>query len=118
MPHRAMDDTDVIRMKHMRDAALEALSFIEGKSREELDTNRQLTLSLIKEIEIIGEAASRVSEPTRKKYKDIPWSAIVGIRKRLIHGYFNVDEEIVWNTVKEELPRLIKKLEDALGDKG
>ena len=110
MPRKGIDAADVIRIRHMIDAASEALSFVKARKRQDLDKDRQLTLSLIKEIEIIGEAANRVSEEMKEKHGDVPWSAIIGTRNRLIHGYFDVDEDVVWNTVKVELPSLIEFL--------
>ncbi|RPI66604.1 MAG: DUF86 domain-containing protein [Ignavibacteriales bacterium] len=66
-----------------------------------------LILSVIKEIEIIGEAASKISEEIKIKYPEIPWKDIIGMRNRLIHGYFEVNIELVWNTVKNNLPQLL-----------
>lgn len=109
MPPKKMD-ADIIRVKHMRNAAKEALSFIQNKTRDDLINDRQLALSLIKEIEIIGEAANKVSQEFRKKHPDIPWDIIIATRNRLIHGYFDIDYDIVWSTVKDELPKLIKSL--------
>lgn len=95
----------------MIEAMREALSFVKDQSREDLDRNRQLALSLTKEMEIIGEAANKVTPAFRKKHPDIPWGIIVRTRNRLIHGYFDINLDIIWNTVKEELPRLLKQLE-------
>ena len=102
---------DEIKIQHMIDAAKEALSFIKNRSRDDLNTDRQLALSLIKEIEIIGEAASKVSGEKRENNPNVPWDVIVGARNRLIHGYFDINLDIVWGTVTKELPALIEKLE-------
>ena len=102
---------DEVKIRHMIDAAKEALSFIKGRSRVDLESDRQLALSLIKEIEIIGEAASKVSGEGQKDNPDVPWDVIVGTRNRLIHGYFDINLDIVWSTVTRELPSLIKELE-------
>jgi len=109
---------DLIRVKHMIDTINEALAFVSGKSRDGLDRDRQLTLSLIKEIEILGEAASRVSEAFRKKHPEIPWAVIVSTRNRLIHGYFDINLDIVWNTVFLEFKPLLKKLSKIIKDNG
>jgi uncharacterized protein with HEPN domain len=95
----------------MLDAAREAISFASGKSRNDLDENRMLVLSLVKDIEIVGEAASKVSADTRAKNPDIPWIDIVDMRNRLIHGYFDVNLDIVWDTVTKDLPSLVRSLE-------
>jgi uncharacterized protein with HEPN domain len=106
----SMSDPDIIRVHHMLDAAQEALSFVGDKSRQELDANRMLTLSLVKSIEIVGEAASRVSSAFRETHQEIPWMVIVTMRNRLIHAYFDVDLDRVWDTIIDDLPPLIHKL--------
>jgi len=102
---------DAIRVRHMIDAAREALFFAKDKNRQNLSSDRMLTLSLIKSIEIIGEAASTVTEETRNQYPDIPWRDIVGMRNRLIHVYFDIDLDRVWDTITDDLPGLIAQLE-------
>lgn len=87
----------------MLDAAKEAISFVEGKTRKDLDKNRILLLAIVKELEIIGEAAVKVSKETKKNLHAIPWESIAGIRNRLIHAYFDIDLDRVWDTVKDDL---------------
>jgi uncharacterized protein with HEPN domain len=105
---------DNIRLRHMLDAAKEALSFASDKSRAELEDNRMLVLSLVKSTEIIGEAASRVSLESRASYPQIPWQEIIGMRNRLIHGYFDVDLDVLWSTITKDLPKLVAELETIL----
>ena len=105
---------DRIRLQHMLDAAREALSFADGHSREDLDSNRMLALSLVKCIEIVGEAASRIAQEAQQQESQIPWQDIVSMRNRLIHGYFDVDLDRVWDTVEGDLPALIAQLEELL----
>ena len=102
---------DSIRLRHMIDAAKEALSFAKGKSRIDLENNRMLVLSLVKDIEIVGEAASRVTEEFKACYPQIPWLEILGMRNRLIHAYFDVDLDVLWSTVTKNLPELVAELE-------
>ncbi len=109
-----MQSDDHIRLRHMLDAAREATMFVAGRDRDELDTNRMLLLALVKSIEILGEAGSKVSEETQTELSEIPWRSIVAMRNRLIHGYFDIDAEIVWRTVKSELPLLIEALGNRL----
>jgi uncharacterized protein with HEPN domain len=97
----------------MLDAARETQSFISGRERSDLDGSRMLALSLVKDIEIIGEAAARVSSETRDACPGIPWLDIVTMRNRLIHAYFDIDLDIVWDTVKRDIPPLIEALERA-----
>ena len=111
-----MNESDVIRLRHMLDAAREALSFIAGRSSEDLSRERMLVLALVKEIEIIGEAASRMSDESRKTLQRIPWPKIIAMRNRLIHAYADVDLSIVWDTLTGALPELLRELEIALAD--
>jgi uncharacterized protein with HEPN domain len=105
---------DIVRLQHMIDAAREALSFVAGKSKVDLETNRELALALVKSIEIVGEAASHVSRELRSRSPEIPWADIIAMRNRLIHSYFDVNLDIVWQTVTVELPPLLQKLEKLL----
>ncbi len=109
-----MHQTDRIRMQHMLDAAKEARYFMLGRTRKDLETDRMLVLSLIKDLEIIGEAASKVTIETTSEFRSIPWRDIIGMRNHLIHSYFDVDIELVWDTVDRDLPPLIAQLEKAL----
>jgi uncharacterized protein with HEPN domain len=98
----------------MLDAAEEARSFIHGRTRNDLKCNRMLLLSLVKCIEIIGEAASRLDCKTKDKYPEIPWADITAMRNRLIHAYFDVDSDRVWDTVVDDLPPLVTELKAIL----
>jgi uncharacterized protein with HEPN domain len=86
----------------------------EEKRRSDLDTDRMLVLSLVKELEIIGEAAGKVSAAIRAQYGTIPWQDISGMRNRLIHAYFDIDLDVVWTTVTKDLPPLKTNLEGIL----
>jgi len=105
---------DAIRIRHMLDAACEACSFASGKNRSELDVNRQLVLALVKDVEIIGEAGSKVSQESRNSNAMIPWADIINMRNRFIHAYFDVDLDILWDTVTKDMPLLIVELEKVL----
>ena len=109
-----MRKDDTIRLRHMIDAAEEAISFTSGRKREDLDSDRMLALSLVKEIEIVGEAASKVSEACRARYPEIPWPSIITMRHRLIHGYFDINLDVVWATVTDELAPPVTSLKKAL----
>ncbi|HAK96477.1 MAG TPA: hypothetical protein DCM87_16180 [Planctomycetes bacterium] len=94
----------------MLGAAHEAQAFAAGKDCGELARDRQLTLALLKCIEIIGEAAARVSEATRARHPRVPWADVIGMRNRLVHAYFDIDLSLLWNTVRVDVPLLIEVL--------
>jgi uncharacterized protein with HEPN domain len=109
-----MRKDDLVRLRHMLDAAKEAASFAQNRTRSDLDGNRMLALSLVKSIEIIGEAAARVTKTCQRRYPQIPWPNIIAMRNRLIHTYFDIDLDRVWDTVTDDLPPLIDSLENIL----
>ena len=101
-----------ITLRQMLDHSREAVAFLRGKSVEDLRRDRLLNLALVRILEIIGEAAGRISAQERARHAEIPWSDIVSLRNRLIHGYDSVDLSIVWQTVRDDLPALIESLEE------
>jgi uncharacterized protein with HEPN domain len=109
-----MHKDDEIRLRHMLDAAREARSFVQGQSRKDLDLDRMLVLALVKNIEIVGEAAIRISEHVQRSHPEIPWPDIIGMRHRLIHAYFEINLDILWETVVTDLPPLITSLDNIL----
>lgn len=106
-----MRSEDIVRVHHMIDAAREALGFVANKTRSDIDSDRLLALGLMKSIEIIGEAASKISRECRLAYLAISWVDVIGMRNRLIHAYTDVDPDVLWETVTNDLPSLISVLE-------
>ena len=106
-----------ISLRHMLDHALEAVAMAKGKKRADLDKDRQLNLALVRLLEIIGEAASRVPKEERDRYANISWPEIISLRNRLIHGYDTVDFDILWQIVSQDLPGLIESLRKVLNKK-
>jgi len=100
----------------MIDAAESVGQFMAGRQRVDLDRDRMLLFAVVRAIEVIGEAASRVSDETRAANPAIPWSAIVSMRNRLVHGYFDIDTEIVWKTATGELADLLPRLRALIGN--
>ena len=98
----------------MLDASKEALSFAQEKDRSALDTDRKLALALIKSIEIAGEAASKISPECRAEFPQIPWANIITMRNRLIHAYFEIDLDILLETISEDIPPLVAELEKVI----
>ena len=111
-----LPNADRIRIQHMLDSALAAQMFPGTKSPEGLKTERLLTSGLIREIEIVGEAALHISKETRKAHRQIPWREIVSMRNRLIHGYYEVDTGLLWYTIVDDLPTMIDQLQQILED--
>lgn len=110
-PDRAKDR---VRLQHMLDAARKAREKIIGREREDLDHDEDLSLVLQRLIEILGEASKNVSAETRAQAANIRWPAIAGMRDRIIHAYFDVNLDILWTTVTDDLPPLIASLETLL----
>lgn len=109
-----MEDRDLVRLKHMLDSTEAILSFVKGKRRASLDKNRLLLSAVLRELEIIGEAAGKVSEKTKKKFSHFPWKELVGLRNRLTHAYFDIDHDIIWKTIREYLPEFQKYVKLAI----
>ncbi|MBI4763454.1 MAG: DUF86 domain-containing protein [Deltaproteobacteria bacterium] len=108
---------DSVLIRHILDAARKARQFAKDRNREDLDKNEMLAISLVHLLEIVGEAANVVSDDFRKKYPHIPWRKMIGLRNRLIHGYFDINLDIVWSTVWEDLPLLVSDLEKIISKK-
>lgn len=102
---------DNTRLGHILDAAREAVDFVNDQSRQDLDVDRKLNLSLVRLLEIIGEAARGISSEVRQTHPELPWQQMIGMRDRLTHGYFDVNLDVVWQTVAVDLPPLITQLE-------
>jgi uncharacterized protein with HEPN domain len=98
----------------MRDYANEALEMARGKTRDDLEKDAMLRLALTRLVEMIGEAASQYPKEMQTRYPRIPWPKVVGIRNRLIHGYDYVDYDILWDTIRNDLPTLLTELKAVL----
>ena len=107
MTHR----DDLTRLRHMLEHSKEAVELVVARNRIDLDEDRLLNLALVRLMEIIGEAAGKVSREITEKNSQIPWLEIVGLRNRLIHGYDEVDFDILWEIVTGDLPVLLPELE-------
>ena len=105
---------DRIRLLHMVEAAQAALKFVNGKQFSDLQSDQMLLFAVIRAIEILGEAANKISEDLQSTSPSIPWRAIVGMRNRLVHAYFDVDTEMVWKTLQYEIPVLLDALQALL----
>jgi uncharacterized protein with HEPN domain len=109
-----MNERDETRLRDMLDAARKAVAFADDKTREALDEDELLAFALVRALEIVGEAASRVSQETRSRFQQIRWKEIIGMRNKIIHDYLSVDNNIVWDVVTNDLPDLIRELETTM----
>jgi len=103
-------DKDRLRLLDMRDAAEKARRIATGRTRADLDSDEILDLALVKAVEIIGEAARHVSEETRALAPEIDWGKIVGMRNNLVHAYWKINYDELWNVITYRLPPLINEL--------
>lgn len=105
-----------VRLQHMLEHAKEAVEMARGRTRADLDEDRLLNLALVRLLEIVGEAANRVPKKVCIRYPGIPWPEIIGLRNRLVHGYDEVDFDILWEIIIRDLPLLIEAVEKILGE--
>ena len=105
---------DEALLRDMLDHARRAVAAVSGKERADLDSDFILAAALERFIEVIGEAASKISPTTQASATQIPWREIVGMRNRLVHGYASVDHDIVWDVVAGDLTAVIGALEELL----
>jgi uncharacterized protein with HEPN domain len=94
----------------MIEAAEAVATFVSGRSRADVDTDNMLLFAVVRAVEIMGEAASKVSSETRAAVPAVPWAQIAAMRNRLIHAYFDIDHDILWRTAIEEVPLLLTML--------
>jgi len=116
MPRKGEDANldDRIRCLHMLDAARQAVGFVKGRQRSDLDTDHMLRRAVKDCVQEIGEAAARVSDEGRARAPGLPWAKIVGMRHILVHVYHDLDADAIWRVVVEHLPAMIAELEAAL----
>jgi uncharacterized protein with HEPN domain len=111
-----MSPDDRWRICHMIEACEHALAFVAGRARADLDRDAMLRLALTRAVEVVGEAAGKVSDEGRAELVEVPWAQIVGMRNRLIHAYFDINRDILWDTVQLALPPLLAQLKPAIGE--
>lgn len=107
---------DLTRLKHIRDAVMITIDFIKSRNRDDLDNDQMLSLALVRLIEIIGEAANNISLSCQNNYPQIPWREMIGMRNRIVHAYFEVDLDVVWQVIIDDLPRLLRWINQAIQD--
>ena len=102
---------DLPFVEHILDSINAIGEFSKNMKRGELNSNRLKQSAIVREIEIIGEAVKNISEKTKEKFKEVEWKKIAGTRDKMIHHYFGVDLDIVWEIIKKEIPLLKKQVE-------
>jgi uncharacterized protein with HEPN domain len=105
---------DLVRVQHMIEAGESALRFVAGRKRADVDDDEMLRFALARAVEIIGEAASRVSPEMRSATPSVPWGDAILMRNRLVHVYFDIDHNILWKTATEDIPALLPLLRPLL----
>jgi uncharacterized protein with HEPN domain len=101
---------DRTRLEHMLQSSTDAISFLGILTENDLAENKMPLQAIVRSVEIIGEAASQISQEFRDSNPDVPWSKIIGMRNRLIHAYFDIDHELVYSTVRVDLPVLVNQV--------
>jgi uncharacterized protein with HEPN domain len=109
---------DALYLKHIFDAIETIQSYTSGVDRAQFHQNQMLRDAVVRELEIIGEAARNLSDVTRERAPDVEWSQIIGMRNRLIHAYFQVDIDLVWDIVAADLPALKEAVERLVSSSG
>ncbi len=103
-------DKNSVRLKHIIDAVNDVIKLSFGKKRTDLESDQIFGLAMVRLIEIIGEAANSIDVEFRAKYPKIPWSQMIATRNKLIHGYYNVENELIWEIISKDIPNLQKQL--------
>lgn len=105
-----MRPDDRIRLRHLTEAASKAVAYSTGKQRADLDSDELLRLALTKLVEIVGEAAKHISPELQATAPDVPWAAAARMGDRLVHHYFDINLDILWQTLTQDLPSLLDML--------
>jgi uncharacterized protein with HEPN domain len=105
---------NAVYLKHIADALIQVEAYLYEKSFEEFMSNRMLQDAVVRQLEIIGEATRNLSDDFRGRNRSIPWSQIIGMRNRIAHDYLNVDMEIVWDIISQDLPVLKGKIAELI----
>ena len=106
-----MSKDDIVYVGHMLDTARKSASRVKRENRAAYDADENLRLALAHLIQVLGEAARRVSPEFRQMHPEVPWNEIIGMRHKIVHDYLRVDEDIIWQVATVDLPRLVQTLD-------
>ena len=109
-------DRDRLHLLYMLDVAEHSQQFIKDRARDDLHNDRSLQFMLAKAVELIGESANQISNELRVRNSQIPWRKIIGMRHVLVHNYWQVEMDVLWDTVIVDIPLLIDELRRILND--
>jgi uncharacterized protein with HEPN domain len=105
-----MSPEDRVRLRHIADGLDSAVRFSRARKREDLDGDEMLAFALMHALQIVGEAATRISPETRDQCPEVPWAGMIGMRHRLVHAYFDINFDILWTTASETAPALLTQI--------
>jgi uncharacterized protein with HEPN domain len=108
--------SDIVYLQHMYDATVRIASYLGNTQADEFYSDLMLQDAIVRQLQIIGEATRTLSSEFKQKHPEIPWTQIIGMRNRIIHEYFRVDLEIVWEVIYTDLPIIAKQLTTILND--
>lgn len=108
---------NLVFLSHIRDSCRKVLDFVAGYDYAKFKTDEKTISAALRELSVIGEAARKTSEDFRQKHPQIPWEQIFGMRNRLVHDYLGVQLPIVWQTLQEDVPNLLKTIQEILDTK-
>ena len=107
-------ERDRLHLLHMRDAAQSAQEFVHKRERADLDNDRLFQLALVKAVELVGESAYHITDQLKAEHSEIPWRDMIDMRHVLVHNYWRVELDVVWDTVRDDLPFVIDRLQQLI----
>lgn len=111
-----MKRTNKHYFKDILEYAKTALDFIKNVNYEEFILDKKIVFATVRALEVIGESSNRISDEIKEKYPNLPWTEMRGLRNRIIHNYDDIDYTIIWNVLKNEIPKLIMQIEEIINE--
>ena len=111
---RRKSERDRLHLLHMRDAAKLAQEFVQGRKREALQNDLLFQLALVKAVELVGESAYHITDQLKSEHCNIPWQDIIDMRHILVHHYWRIELDDLWDTVNNDIPPLIDQMQQLI----